>query len=168
MCLLAVSSRPRACYLTTFVLTLAVAPLAQASPFANEFEKAEKYLDDSKINLEQIAAVFNKVAYGSTTKRSIPDNVYPLTTLATPLLTTYRYSGDGGEEWLRVDLKKTAEEDEQETGRGSSDADGDETGQGGNFRYGADLEKDHGLPTSAPAADILKNNNNKNYNNPNR
>lgn len=34
--------------------------------------------------------------------------------------------------------------------------------------YGSDLEKDHALPTSAPAADILKNNNNKHYGNPNR
>lgn len=34
--------------------------------------------------------------------------------------------------------------------------------------YGTDLEKDHVLPTSAPAADILKNNNNKHYGNPNR
>lgn len=45
-------------------------------------------------NLERnIAAVFNKVAYGSTTtKRSIPDNVFvpSLTTVPTPLLTTYR------------------------------------------------------------------------------
>lgn len=52
------------------------------------------YLD--KIgNLEKsIAAVFNKVAYGSTTtKRSIPDNVFvpSLTTVPTPPLTTYRY-----------------------------------------------------------------------------
>lgn len=51
------------------------------------------YLD--KIgNLEKsIAAVFNKVAYGSTTtKRSIPDNVFvpSLTTVPTPPLTTYR------------------------------------------------------------------------------
>lgn len=30
------------------------------------------------------------------------------------------------------------------------------------------MEKDHALPTLAPAADILKNNNNKHYNNPNR
>lgn len=46
------------------------------------------------LKLEQrIAAVFNKVAYGSTTtKRSIPDNVFvpSLTTVATPPLTTYR------------------------------------------------------------------------------
>lgn len=56
------------------------------------------YLD--KIgNLEKsIAAVFNKVAYGSTTtKRSIPDNVFvpSLTTVPTPPLTTYRYGGGG-------------------------------------------------------------------------
>lgn len=45
-------------------------------------------------NLEKsIAAVFNKVAYGSTTtKRSIPDNVFvpSLTTIPTPPLTTFR------------------------------------------------------------------------------
>lgn len=45
-------------------------------------------------NLEQnIAAVFSKVAYGSTTtKRSIPDSVpIPnLTTVPSPLLTTFR------------------------------------------------------------------------------
>lgn len=48
---------------------------------------SEKSLEKS------IAAVFNKVAYGSTTtKRSIPDNVFvpSLTTMATPPLTTYR------------------------------------------------------------------------------
>uniref|UniRef100_A0A4Y0B6T3 Uncharacterized protein n=1 Tax=Anopheles funestus TaxID=62324 RepID=A0A4Y0B6T3_ANOFN len=48
------------------------------------------------VNLERsIAAVFSRVAYGSTTttKRSIPDNVYvpSLTTVSTPLLTTFRY-----------------------------------------------------------------------------
>ncbi|EAT39294.1 AAEL008894-PA [Aedes aegypti] len=46
------------------------------------------------LNLEKsIAAVFSRVAYGSTTttKRSIPDNVYvpSLTTVSTPLLTTF-------------------------------------------------------------------------------
>lgn len=45
-------------------------------------------------NLEKsIAAVFNKVAYGSTTtKRSIPDNSFvpSLTTVPTPPLTTLR------------------------------------------------------------------------------
>lgn len=47
---------------------------------------SEKSLENS------IAAVFNKVAYGSTTtKRSIPDVFVPsLTTVATPSLTTYR------------------------------------------------------------------------------
>ncbi|KAF5284194.1 hypothetical protein FQR65_LT00194 [Abscondita terminalis] len=122
--------------------------------FPNEFDKTDKLID--KMNLEQsIAAVFNKVAYGSTTKRSIPDNSYPVTTLATPLLTTYRYS-DGSDEWLRVDVKSSEPEYEDEENRSNGDG------------YGSDLEKDHGLPTSAPAADILKNNNNRNYNNPNR
>lgn len=126
------------------------------SAYPNEYDKSDKFID--KINLEQsIAAVFNKVAYGSTTKRSIPDNNYLITTLATPLLTTYRYS-DGSDEWLRVDIKNSEGESidyEDETVRS-------------NPSYGSDLEKDHGLPTSAPAADILKNNNNRNYNNPNR
>lgn len=50
-------------------------------------------LDKLGGNLEKsIAAVFNKVAYGTTTKRSIPDNapVPSLTTASTPLLTTFR------------------------------------------------------------------------------
>lgn len=40
-----------------------------------------------------IAAVFNKVAYGTTTKRSIADSVFVpnLTTVPTPQLTTYRF-----------------------------------------------------------------------------
>lgn len=137
--------------------------------FANEFDKSEQFLD--KMSLEKsIAAVFNKVAYGSTTKRSIPENAYPITTLATPLLTTYRYS-DGNEEWRRVDLKNT--ENNQEISRENVDFEEPDFESETSRRdldsgYGADLEKDHVLPTSAPAADILKNNNNKNYNNPNR
>ncbi|KAF7287685.1 hypothetical protein GWI33_006026 [Rhynchophorus ferrugineus] len=135
--------------------------------FANEFDKTEDFLD--RINEQSIAAVFNKVAYGSTTKRSIPDNSYPVTTLATPLLTTYRYS-DGTEEWARVDVKNREspldndrsnvefEQPDFEPENNRRDLDG----------YGADLEKDHVLPTSAPAADILKNNNNRHYTNPNR
>lgn len=41
-----------------------------------------------------IAAVFNKVAYGTTTRRSIANNVFVpnLTTVPTPQLTTYRYT----------------------------------------------------------------------------
>ncbi|XP_044762707.1 uncharacterized protein LOC123319821 [Coccinella septempunctata] len=110
------------------------------------------------VNLDDIGAVFNKVAYGSTTKRSIPDTAYPVTTLATPLLTTYRYT-DGYEEWRRVDTKKDA----AKMGGGVFDPDfGEPEG------YGVDLEKDHALPTSAPAADILKNNHNRHYGNPNR
>ncbi|XP_049825205.1 uncharacterized protein LOC109602569 isoform X2 [Aethina tumida] len=136
-----------------FAVLILLIGLSQSSDgFASEFDKTEEFMD--KIGLEKsIAAVFNKVAYGSTTKRSIPDNAYPVTTLATPLLTTYRYS-DGNDEWLRVDLKNS-----QETARANVDFEQPEF---------ADLEKDHALPTSAPAADILKNNNNKNYNNPNR
>lgn len=43
-----------------------------------------------------IAAVFNKVAYGTTTKRSIADNVFVpnLTTVPTPQLTTNRFVRD--------------------------------------------------------------------------
>lgn len=133
--------------------------LTRVQAFANEWEQEK-----------DIAAVFNKVAYGSTTKRSIPDNAYPVTTLATPLLTTYRYS-DGNDEWLRVDLKNT--DLNRESARASVDFEqpdfqGENTRRDLDTGYGADLEKDHVLPTSAPAADILKNNNNKNYNNPNR
>lgn len=143
-------------YYIILVFLTAIPHLAIAYP--NQLDKTELFLD--KVNLEQsIAAVFNKVAYGSTTKRSIPDNAYPATTLATPLLTTFRYS-DGKDEWLRVDVKKPAE-----SGRSSS-VDFEQPDEKNN--YGMDLEKDHALPTSAPAADILKNNNNKNYNNPNR
>lgn len=151
---------------------------------ANEFDKTELFR--SKISEQSIAAVFNKVAYGSTTKRSIPDNAYIYTTLATPLLTTYRYS-DGNQEWYRVDVKepdKDIEEEEDDLDKGKNYDDNyktrkeedydtgvlrrNENGREYNNNYGVDLEKDHVLPTSAPAADILKNNNNKNYNNPNR
>lgn len=146
-------------------------------------------LQPQTINLEQsIAAVFNKVAYGSTTKRSIPDGgaaaaAYPVTTLATPLLTTYRYSDGNGEEYFRVDVKNGGGEQlipGRDIGRSNYDydqtADEDrlnsqdnmDTSGGGGNTYGADLEKDHVLPTSAPAADILKNNNNRHYDNPNR
>lgn len=50
-------------------------------------------LDKFGSNLElNLAAVFNKVAYGTTTKRSISDTVYvpSPTTVATPQLTTFR------------------------------------------------------------------------------
>ncbi|CAH0549215.1 unnamed protein product [Brassicogethes aeneus] len=146
------------------LLLVILVSLAGSDAFANEFDKTEEFLDG--IGLEKsIAAVFNKVAYGSTTKRSIPDTAYPVTTLATPLLTTYRYS-DGNDEWLRVDLKN---ENNREQARANVDFEQPDFIEGENRDgYGVDLEKDHVLPTSAPAADILKNNNNKNYNNPNR
>lgn len=50
------------------------------------------YLDKIGSLEMSIAAVFNKVAYGTTTKRSIPDNVFVpnLTTVPTPQLTTFR------------------------------------------------------------------------------
>ncbi|KAG5878556.1 hypothetical protein JTB14_018878 [Gonioctena quinquepunctata] len=142
--------------------------LTGVSGFADEFDKTEQFLD--KINLEKsIAAVFNKVAYGSTTKRSIPDTAYPVTTLATPLLTTFRYS-NGDDEWLRVDLKNS--DLNRDAGRSNVDFEqpdfDNENRRDLDNGYGVDLERDHVLPTSAPAADILKNNNNKNYNNPNR
>ena len=141
--------------IVVFVLMLAT----KVSCFENEFDKSEQFLD--KINLEQsIAAVFNKVAYGSTTKRSIPDTAYPITTLATPLLTTYRYS-DGSDEYLRVDVKKPDPVRPIYEYERPKDPDP-------NPGYGLDLEKDHALPTTAPAADILKNNNNRHYDNPNR
>lgn len=146
------------CDARSVVIVVCLLTARPVAGYANELDKTEQFLD--KINLEQsIAAVFNKVAYGSTTKRSIPDNAYPLTTLATPLLTTYRYS-DGNDEWLRVDVKNT------ESGRSSVDFEQPE--KEFDSGYGVDLEKDHALPTSAPAADILKNNNNKHYGNPNR
>ncbi|XP_030749082.1 uncharacterized protein LOC115877117 [Sitophilus oryzae] len=161
------SVKRRSC--AVMLLAVSTFVIGGVDGFANEFDKTEQFLD--KINLEQsIAAVFNKVAYGSTTKRSIPDNSYPVTTLATPLLTTYRYS-DGSDEWARVDLKN------REVGLDNLDRSNVEFEQP-NFEpennrrdtegYGADLEKDHVLPTSAPAADILKNNNNRHYANPNR
>ncbi|XP_059609794.1 uncharacterized protein LOC132257083 [Phlebotomus argentipes] len=99
-------------------------------------------------NLEQnIAAVFSKVAYGSTTtKRSIPDSVavLSLTTVPSPLLTTFRY---------------------RERERESHDIDDQVINHSA---YDLELEKDHALPTSAPNADILKSNNNPTYPNPNR
>ncbi|XP_055690362.1 uncharacterized protein LOC129793895 [Lutzomyia longipalpis] len=101
-------------------------------------------------NLEQnIAAVFSKVAYGSTTtKRSIPDSVAipSLTTVPSPLLTTFRYR-----------------ERERDNGH---DVDGDQVIN--QSAYDLELEKDHALPTSAPNADILKSNSNPTYPNPNR
>jgi hypothetical protein len=61
------------------------------------FKSGTSFLDSSNnlnLNLEKsIASVFAKVAYGSTTttKRSIPDVYVPsLTTVPTPLLTTFR------------------------------------------------------------------------------
>ncbi|GAB0092089.1 uncharacterized protein DMENIID0001_070510 [Sergentomyia squamirostris] len=103
-------------------------------------------------NLEQnIAAVFSKVAYGSTTtKRSIPDSVSipSLTTASTLLLTTFRY--------------REREKDS------SSIQDFDSDQMINQSSYDLDLEKDHALPTSAPNADILKSNSNPTYPNPNR
>ncbi|XP_058463334.1 uncharacterized protein LOC131437783 [Malaya genurostris] len=127
-------------------------------------------------NLERsIAAVFSRVAYGSTTttKRSIPDNVYvpSLTTVSTPLLTTFRY--------------REKDKDSISLGGGGGGGSGAGTlealGTGGrephynqqqisaNHRnYELDLERDHVLPTSAPNAEILKSNSNPTYPNPNR
>lgn len=73
-------------------------PLARDSGMAassanNRNNPALYNLDKFGSNLEMsIAAVFNKVAYGTTTKRSISDNVFVpnLTTVPTPQLTTFR------------------------------------------------------------------------------
>ncbi|KAK9886338.1 hypothetical protein WA026_015849 [Henosepilachna vigintioctopunctata] len=158
------SSMRRMIHKRTNILAIIYLLVSSSNPalgYGNEFEKSDQLVDN--VNLDQIAAVFNKVAYGSTTKRSIPETAYPVTTLATPLLTTYRYT-DGYEEWMRVDTKKGPEKDSPKSNT-NFEQDFSESGESG---YGSDLEKDHVLPTSAPAADILKNNNNKYYNNPNR
>lgn len=57
----------------------------------NTGANAGLYFDKIGGSLEMsIAAVFNKVAYGTTTKRSLPDNVF-VPTMPTPQLTTYRW-----------------------------------------------------------------------------
>lgn len=47
---------------------------------------------DQKFSLDDIGKIFHRVAYATTTKRSIPDNVFvpSLTTVPTPSLTTFR------------------------------------------------------------------------------
>lgn len=70
-------------------------PLARddTAPLNGRNNPALYSLDKIGSNLEMsIAAVFNKVAYGTTTKRSIADNgfVPNLTTVPTPQLTTFR------------------------------------------------------------------------------
>uniref|UniRef100_A0A182ILA7 Proline-rich transmembrane protein 3/4 domain-containing protein n=1 Tax=Anopheles atroparvus TaxID=41427 RepID=A0A182ILA7_ANOAO len=120
------------------------------------------------INLEQsIAAVFSRVAYGSTTttKRSIPDNVYvpSLTTVSTPLLTTFRYR--------EKDKEPIGGPGAGGAGGPGGDKDSHYNHQqiSANHRnYELDLERDHVLPTSAPNAEILKSNSNPTYPNPNR
>uniref|UniRef100_A0A182N344 Proline-rich transmembrane protein 3/4 domain-containing protein n=1 Tax=Anopheles dirus TaxID=7168 RepID=A0A182N344_9DIPT len=117
------------------------------------------------VNLERsIAAVFSRVAYGSTTttKRSIPDNVYvpSLTTVSTPLLTTFRYDNKN---------KDTLGGSSPSGGLGDKDAHYNQQQISANHRnYELDLERDHVLPTSAPNAEILKSNSNPTYPNPNR
>ncbi|XP_044731992.1 uncharacterized protein LOC123294872 [Chrysoperla carnea] len=139
---------------------------------------------DLNLNFEQsIAAVFNKVAYGSsTTKRSIPDNwsLPHFSTIATPILTTYQYRDGGNNEWLRVDeVIPTFNEKIGPKRNKEEDDDGDIVKERRHqhkshhhnpdlISYEHDLEKDHVLPTSAPNADILKGNTNKHYSNPNR
>ncbi|XP_017072269.2 uncharacterized protein LOC108108672 isoform X1 [Drosophila eugracilis] len=102
------------------------------------------YLEKLNNFERNVAAVLIKVAYGttSTTKRSIPDTSYSLglTTVATPFLTTQRYSSVYQQQGFN----------------------------GHQRNYELDLERDHALPTSAPNADILKSNNNPTYPNPNR
>ncbi|XP_050079995.1 uncharacterized protein LOC126567757 [Anopheles maculipalpis] len=117
------------------------------------------------VNLERsIAAVFSRVAYGSTTttKRSIPDNVYvpSLTTVSTPLLTTFRYDNKN---------KDTLGGPGAGGGLGDKDSHYNQQQISANHRnYELDLERDHVLPTSAPNAEILKSNSNPTYPNPNR
>lgn len=136
-------------------------------------------------NLEKsIAAVFNKVAYGSTTtKRSIPDNVFvpSLTTVPTPPLTTYRYVKCVlcGTDYAILtppsieiqlifcsnfccryrDREKESQDDKNHQQQQINLY---------HRNYEFDLERDHALPTSAPNADILKSNSNPTYPNPNR
>lgn len=131
-----------------------LSPLAAASYNVSKAQKtpgfgaaggSSSYLDNFE-NLERsLAAVLIKVAYGttSTTKRSIPNNTYMprLTTIPTPLLTTFRY-----QDKLSAQSRDNAH----------------------HRSYELDLEKDHALPTSAPNADILKSNSNTFYPNPNR
>uniref|UniRef100_A0A182P344 Proline-rich transmembrane protein 3/4 domain-containing protein n=1 Tax=Anopheles epiroticus TaxID=199890 RepID=A0A182P344_9DIPT len=118
------------------------------------------------VNLERsIAAVFSRVAYGSTTttKRSIPDNVYvpSLTTVSTPLLTTFRYDNKN-KDALGGGLGPGG-------GLGDKDSHYNQQQISANHRnYELDLERDHVLPTSAPNAEILKSNSNPTYPNPNR
>uniref|UniRef100_A0A182WDA4 Proline-rich transmembrane protein 3/4 domain-containing protein n=1 Tax=Anopheles minimus TaxID=112268 RepID=A0A182WDA4_9DIPT len=117
------------------------------------------------VNLERsIAAVFSRVAYGSTTttKRSIPDNVYvpSLTTVSTPLLTTFRYDNKN---------KDALGGSSPGGGLGDKDSHYNQQQISANHRnYELDLERDHVLPTSAPNAEILKSNSNPTYPNPNR
>uniref|UniRef100_A0A182WYC1 Proline-rich transmembrane protein 3/4 domain-containing protein n=1 Tax=Anopheles quadriannulatus TaxID=34691 RepID=A0A182WYC1_ANOQN len=119
------------------------------------------------VNLERsIAAVFSRVAYGSTTttKRSIPDNVYvpSLTTVSTPLLTTFRYDNKNKDALGGSSPGGGA-------GLGEKDSHYNQQQISANHRnYELDLERDHVLPTSAPNAEILKSNSNPTYPNPNR
>ncbi|XP_062711577.1 uncharacterized protein LOC109397120, partial [Aedes albopictus] len=144
------------------------------------------------LNLEKsIAAVFSRVAYGSTTttKRSIPDNVYvpSLTTVSTPLLTTFRYrekdkdplglggiGGGGGSGSGAGGLLGSEGFGPVGVGGGigpglGRDPHYNQQQISANHRnYELDLERDHVLPTSAPNAEILKSNSNPTYPNPNR
>lgn len=71
-----------------------------SDPLARDYAAAATRNDPAIYSLDKIgsnldmsiAAVFNKVAYGPTTKRSISDNVFvpSLTTVPTPQLTTFR------------------------------------------------------------------------------
>lgn len=68
----------------------------QSPPLALTANGASNIASNGSVGLileQSIAAIFSKVAYGSTTtKRSIPDNVYvpSLTTVPTPIVTTNR------------------------------------------------------------------------------
>ncbi|XP_063703651.1 uncharacterized protein LOC134833303 [Culicoides brevitarsis] len=112
----------------------------------------------NRFNMEnQIAAIFSRVSYGSTTtKRSISDlgmGQSSLTTIPTPFLTTNRY---------REKEKEPANNKNHELQKHYQQINSHHR----NFEE--ILERDHALPTSAPNADILKTNSNPMYPNPNR
>ncbi|XP_031630733.1 uncharacterized protein LOC116345463 isoform X2 [Contarinia nasturtii] len=132
-----------------------------ASSASNRNHPGLYNLDRIGSNLEMsIAAVFNKVAYGTTTKRSISDNVFVpnLTTVPTPQLTTFRYR----------EKEKEFDPKQQQPHHQYQQHLSYQKHANFNNKYSLDLEHDHVLPTSAPNADILKSNSNPTYPNPNR
>uniref|UniRef100_A0A336M866 CSON013519 protein n=1 Tax=Culicoides sonorensis TaxID=179676 RepID=A0A336M866_CULSO len=119
-------------------------------------------MDDAlnRFNMEnQIAAIFSRVSYGSTTtKRSISDlglGQSSLTTIPTPFLTTNRYREKEKEPTNSNNKNHELQKHYQQI-------------NSHHRNFEEILERDHGLPTSAPNADILKTNSNPMYPNPNR